>query len=383
MVSPAVQQFISDLQRTELRPYLKLPTSSSATLRSNAEDDISTGILNMKDFDQKIEDDSVLLQKFRDAYVNALQSVRLSALDVFLGISQTVGDILPYHPDASTPIMIRWGRAPGTMVSEMATLAIVQVVETANLETNNAYQILKNNLFEISLQLKYRGKTSTMSPDMKALQQLANQLDAATGRELLQELYLLGVPKIGDLASSYPRSSGGTGIVPILAATQGVTKTGTDKWDYYGRNWIMVIDSHIKALEGLAALYEMGGDAVDNLYGPGTIAADEEERLEQEIARSHDSIRNRLFEIFVELMGRASRAAPGAPLISAAWRRANTTIDAAVIPPRPGVPAVGVMLPPPKFDNTFTRQLTAINTLKAAAVAGFSVSVPVHPDFGA
>jgi hypothetical protein len=374
LVSPAVQQFISDLQRPGLRPYLKLPTSSSATLRSNAEDDISKGILNMKDFDQKIEDDSVLLQKFTDVYVNALQSVRLSAVDIFNRIRDTVGEIQPYLQD--TTAFTLWGIDQGTMVSEMATLSIVQAVQTAYLETNNAYQILKNNLFEISLQFKYRGKTSTTSPEMKALQQLATQLEATTaGRELLKELYFLGVPKIGDLASYLPRVAGGILVVPTIAATEGVTTTGTDQWDYYGRNWIMVIDSHIKALEGLEALYEMGGDAVDNLYGPGTIAADAEEYLEEAIARSHDSIKNRLFDIFRELYARALTTAD--PLIAAQWTVAYNAIYLASIP---GAPSVGLTLP--KFDNTFSRQLTAIKTLKAAAVAGFTVPVPLHVDFG-
>lgn len=390
MVSPNIAQFISDLGRGDLKPHLKPATSSSQSLRVGSVNDISTGILKMKDFDDPPEDNAVLLKQFEDSYVNALQSVRLSATQILALISTTVNDVSRYNPDKSafpaSWAALPFGATEGLMASEMATLSIVQAVETANVETNNAYYILKNTLSDISLQLKLRGQTSTIPPGLEALESLAKQLNATTpGRDLLKELYLLEVPAVGmDLGTSWPRDAADSFTYPIVAATAGATKTGTDRWDHYGGNWIMIIDSHIEAVKGLAALYEMGGEAINNLYGPGTVAADEEKKLEAAIAKSHDSIRNRLFFIFGDLRDKAARVGATGAMVGPQWQTAGRTIAASTIRSRAVAPSPGVLLPPPrKFDPTFADELAAMNALKAAAVRGFNLPVPVDPLFGA
>lgn len=317
MVSQKAQDLVSFFARGDLHPFLGVSASTANELKKGAKHDIDTGILAVKDFDNEIQTDDELLRNFKDAYVSVLRSVRVSSRAITNMIFKTVGNIEVYRP-----VLGMRERAVTT------TMGIVQSVEIGNAETNNAYYILKNTLSDIQWQLKTRAHKNTLSSSLQALKALSDKLETGRGRELLRELYLLEVPKLNDLTSYHERTyDKPPEELPQLAVMDGLPDRGADNWKNYCRNWILVIDSHMKALEGAAALYELGGELAE-LDVEGKFRASESlDKFEREIRGSHDAIKNQLITVFRQLSSRAMSGSADFPDESKAWKEVADRLD--------------------------------------------------------
>jgi len=366
MVSQKAQDLVSFFARGDLHPFLGVTASTANELAKGAKHDIDTGIIAVKDFDNELQTDPELLKKFKDSYVSVLRSVRVSSRAITNTIFKTVGNLEVYRP-----VMGMRERAVTT------TMGIVQSVEVGNAETNNAYYILKNNLSDIQWQLKTRAHKDKLSPSLEALKALSDKLETGRGRELLRELYLLEVPKLNDLSSYHERTyDKPPEELPQLAVMQGLPDSGKDNWANYCRNWIMVIDSHMKALEGAAALYELGGELAE-LDVEGTFRASESlDRFEREIRGSHDAIKNQLIVVFRQLSARAMSKSADFPDESKAWKAVADRLD------NPNTDIKAKVKTSPSRRQFNLHQGLQMSVIKTIVLRAFDeIDIPDHPHF--
>jgi len=366
MVSQKAQDLVSFFARGDLHPFLGVTTSTANELAKGAKHDIDTGIIAVKDFDNELQTDPELLKKFKDSYVSVLRSVRVSSRAITNTIFKTVGNLEVYRP-----VIGMRERAVTT------TMGIVQSVEVGNAETNNAYYILKNNLSDIQWQLKTRAHKDKLSPSLEALKALSDKLETGRGRELLRELYLLEVPKLNNLSDYHERSyDKPPEELPQMAVMEGLPDSGKDNWANYCRNWIMVIDSHMKAVEGAAALYELGGELAE-LDVEGKFRASESlDRFEREIRGSHDAIKNQLIVVFRQLSTRAMSKSADFPDESKAWKAVADRLD------NPNTDIKEKVKTSPSRRQFNLHQGLQMSVIKTIVLRAFDeIDIPDHPHF--
>ena len=291
MVTPMVDTFLDAIKKEE--PFLGQDALSPTQLRAAADFDIKSGILNTKDFPEDLESGK-LRQDFIRGYRTVMSTMRVSAINVFQVISKTVQNIPAYRQRTLTNLVA------------IHAMPVIQEVSNADVETNSAHYNLRVILSQVrdSLRSLGGGLPSNLSPDLEAISNLAQQLEATPeSREEILGLFKIEVPNNGDISQPVKSETAKPALVMIGEIT---TTIGKAQRTRYAQTWLLILDAHKLAVEAVQLYFKSGGRNVELFSGGG--GSDSLNKIEENLIKSHDTIRNALSDALVNTVNDAAVA---------------------------------------------------------------------------
>lgn len=283
MVSSRVSQFISGLE--EDGPLLEQQALTPTQLDTAARFDIQSGILDAKDFPKNL-DLSKVEEEFKEIYVSLMRAVRSSANNVFEVIARHADNIPAYYPSE-----------PNTFGTVAEITPILQMVENAFIETNNAHINLTGTLSRIrgDLQRFGPGMPVTVSRSIMDIARLAQELETTTAnRDSILRLFTLHLPhdKVEKPLSTAQTKRAADAMSRLSRLT---TTGGRDQRRNYAIAIQIMIKAHLLAVEAVTTFYQVGGRNVELVAMSG--GADSLPLFEKNALTSHDHIRTNVVRI--------------------------------------------------------------------------------------
>lgn len=312
MVINMTNAFLQSLE--DDAPLMQRDALTPQQLRAAAEFDIKSGILDAKDFPRDLEE-GVMLRNFTDAYGAVLRAIQASTRGL-------LGQII-----ANTPSIPAYENDPIVLIqSTIRFMPITQSAAVADVETNAAHANLRAILSDIKNALTRLGGglPSNLSPDLQQITRLSQELEVATDRDVIEQLFDLKKPRATNLAV---KTNWMAGESPTRTVNSLLTVAAATQYRRYAQCWMLVLYSHELAVEAAKAFFDIGGTIPEIRAALG--GADPLEYFERDLSASHDAIRNALSDVLTDISGRAVDPANAAQIANFA-----NQVSAQVVSPR-------------------------------------------------